>query len=434
MLKILVMKRLQWVGKVKMSLTTEQFAQTLESLMMKPKSNRNQKNIQSTAKEKLKKIGLPSQKQSGYEYALLKPIYDALFSPFSDEKKMLIDKTAGQIVFINGVYQSELSDADVSVEKFSNVGMFTPYIQKMGMELVEKSVNPFVLLNHTLDSFGVFIRLDKGQKIDKPLRIINYITAHNETNLSFRIYFHLSKESSCKVQLIHKTETDQAPFNLVTYAKIEKDAVLDVQETVSKQSIGFHQIIADVKENGAFSSKLVNIAPKFFRADLKVNLEESGASAKLYGLNLTQQNNQAHFFAEVKHLAEETHSFQQIKNLSFDHSRTSFEGKIFVDQIAQKTKAYQLNQNLVLSDKAANFSKPNLEILADDVKASHGATFAKIDDEELFYLQSRGISKTNAKVMLIKSFLAEFIALMQDDATQNSLEQEIYSLLKERLC
>ncbi|NBO23792.1 MAG: SufD family Fe-S cluster assembly protein, partial [Chlamydiae bacterium] len=180
-----------------------------------------------------------------------------------------------------------------------------------------------------------------------------------------------------------------------------------------------------LKQEAKFNFFEINTSAELYRNEINIYLKEKQSDANLYGLNLMTENHEAHFFANVEHLAEETTSFQQIKNISFDRSRTSFEGKIFVDPIAQQTKAYQLNQNLVLSEKAANFSMPNLQILADDVKASHGATFAKIDEEALFYLQSRGVSLKKAKSLLIKSFVNELVDLIQDEELYTELKKQI---------
>jgi Fe-S cluster assembly protein SufD len=120
-------------------------------------------------------------------------------------------------------------------------------------------------------------------------------------------------------------------------------------------------------------------------------------------------DNVAHTEVRIEHKAEGARSNQHFKMVLHDQSKGSFEGKIYVDSVAQKTEAYQLNNNLLLGDRATIFTKPNLEIFADDVKASHGATVTRLSEEELFYFQSRGIGKERAGSFLAKGFLKEVL-------------------------
>jgi Fe-S cluster assembly protein SufD len=128
-----------------------------------------------------------------------------------------------------------------------------------------------------------------------------------------------------------------------------------------------------------------------------------------------QGGSQAHTHVFVEHAAPHARSLQKFKGVLKETSQSSFEGKIFVRPEAQKTEAYQLNHNLLLSEGAVAYAKPNLEIFADDVKASHGATFAQVDDEQLFYLKSRGISTDVASQLLIRGFMQEMIDQIPHD-------------------
>jgi Fe-S cluster assembly protein SufD len=123
-------------------------------------------------------------------------------------------------------------------------------------------------------------------------------------------------------------------------------------------------------------------------------------------------------------------SMQLFKGVLTDQSKSSFQGKIYVAQKAQKTQAYQLNNNLVLSRSAEAHSKPNLEIFADDVKASHGATVGKLDPEQLFYLKTRGFSEQQAQNTLISGFLQEVVACIPMQNEKKVLECEIIDFLK----
>ena len=142
---------------------------------------------------------------------------------------------------------------------------------------------------------------------------------------------------------------------------------------------------------------------------MKVHLAEENSEAQLYGLARLHGETESHIHATVEHIAPHTRSRQHFKSVLQDRSRVSFEGKIRVLPAAQKTEAYQLNNTLILSDAASANAKPNLEIFADDVKASHGATVGQLDQEQIFYFRSRGLGLEQSKALLIHGFCKEIL-------------------------
>jgi Fe-S cluster assembly protein SufD len=187
--------------------------------------------------------------------------------------------------------------------------------------------------------------------------------------------------------------------------------------------IGFSRTLFDTKGNGwhfdatravlkkdsAFTSVIAENGGECYRDDYKVALVGSNADVHLNGVSMLDGKYQSHTHVLVDHQAPECRSLQVFKNALNGFSKSSFEGKIYVHKIAQKTQAFQLNNNLILNEGAVCNSKPNLEIFADDVKASHGATFGSLDQEQLFYFLTRGISEKTAKNMLVQGFCIEII-------------------------
>ena len=151
------------------------------------------------------------------------------------------------------------------------------------------------------------------------------------------------------------------------------------------------------------------------RDETIVNLNGKNSFASVSGIQSLLDNNNHEIKLIINHNEEFTESSQFIKSALHDSSTAAFQGKIFVDSQAQKTDGYQLSRALLLSDKARFFSKPELEIYADDVKCSHGSSSGSIDNESIFYLRSRGINEIDAKEMMIKGFLAEVIDKLKDD-------------------
>ena len=191
------------------------------------------------------------------------------------------------------------------------------------------------------------------------------------------------------------------------FANLGIDIVLDsnARLTLIDRAEGdFQAIRATVKKGSALKGVFLG---RHLRTSVRVELMEEFAETTLLGLARLEGDQERHFHTQVEHRAPSTRSQQHFKSVLKDKSRFSFEGKIFVSSEAQKTEGYQKNSNLILSDGALSFAKPNLEIFADDVKASHGSTTASLSEEELFYLRSRGIPRNMAQELLIQGFCKE---------------------------
>lgn len=405
-------------------LVQESHLLNFQKLLKSPCEIKSQLNLQNKAKGIFDELMKANKKKLGFDYVVFKTLQEVMestdLSAFSEE----IKPKANQIVFINGAFIKELSDPSLKLTAIADNTPFLPLINKNSMEALDETKNPFVALNFSLDSHGLMLLID--DKVKEPITLLNLTSKLAPTNFSSRLFVHARQETMSQLKIMHKNLSSQPCFfNLVTSIHVEKNSQLNVTEVIENGVLGFHQAFIQVKANGQYHHQQINDQSNFFRSDFTVKLQEPLADVKLYGLNITTLDSQAHFFANVMHLDEATTSYQHVKNVSFDRSRTSFEGKIYVDQKAQKTQAYQLNQNLLLSEKANNFSKPNLEIYADDVKASHGATFTKLSQEDLFYLKSRGISSKVAESLLIESFIQEFLDLVPDQELKNQLLAQI---------
>lgn len=163
---------------------------------------------------------------------------------------------------------------------------------------------------------------------------------------------------------------------------------------------------------------------------LEVELCGKGASAKLAGLLISSGNEIIENHTFVRHVAGETSSNQTYKGILGGRSMGVFDGKIRVEKGADKSRAYQLNKNILLSDDATMNSKPQLEIFADDVKCSHGATTGRIDRDAIFYLKARGVGEDEARKILIEAFVEDLISGINDAGLQNSLREKIGKKLK----
>jgi Fe-S cluster assembly protein SufD len=377
------------------------------------------------ALEAFHNLATKDKRAVGFDYVQMKALTEALKNSArnSEDTKRSHQESYG-ITLVNGSYVPEKSSAPCAVFPLASQHPFKPWIQKWGMETVSSTEDPFVAYNYSLESQGVILVID--QKLDRPLKIVNIWDELHQENLSARVYIVVRGEGDADIAIEHRVSpSGPIPFHMITSCQIEKNCRLAVHETTEKGVCGMHFHDVAVKEGARFSYHLINPLAQFFRSHHRVKLLEPSADAQLFALNISSGEDQAHFFASLHHLAESTTSYQHVKTMSFGASRTSFEGKIFVDRPAQKTRAYQLNHNLVLSEKAHHFSKPNLEILADDVKASHGATFTRLSPEERFYLKSRGIDDKMTQQMLIKSFTQDVIDAVKHQGLQKEFQELI---------
>ncbi|HBK07516.1 MAG TPA: Fe-S cluster assembly protein SufD, partial [Acetobacteraceae bacterium] len=182
---------------------------------------------------------------------------------------------------------------------------------------------------------------------------------------------------------------------------------------------------ADVETGGTYDSFTLNLGARLSRTEVHAQLSGPGAITHLNAVQILAGSQHADFTTVVSHTAPSCSSRQTVKNVLADRSRGVFQGKIEVARHAQKTDGYQMNQALLLSPYAEVDSKPELEIFADDVKCSHGATVGELDAEQMFYLRSRGIPDAEAKSILVRAFLAEALDAVADETIRGLLETAV---------
>jgi Fe-S cluster assembly protein SufD len=216
-------------------------------------------------------------------------------------------------------------------------------------------------------------------------------------------------------------------YNPVSEIHVADGAVLTHVRIQTDMTTAFHlaTIYAAVAAGGTYDSFTLNIGGRITRTEIHALLNGPGAVAHLNGAQLLTGSQHADFTTVVRHVAPKGTSRQTIKNVLAGRSRGVFQGRIEVARGAQGTDGYQMNRALLLSPDAEIDTKPELEIFADDVKCSHGATVGELDAEQLFYLRSRGIPDQEARSILVRAFLAEAIDPITDDVARSNLVSQI---------
>jgi Fe-S cluster assembly protein SufD len=361
--------------------------------------------------DRFRDLGSLELKQEAFQYVPLQNLSLPKAAKKVPDLKIRSSKHPLNIVFIDGFFSKEdsnLPEEAICLPLDDAMRSYGVFLQNRMVRTIKEELDPFAALNGAFQGQGAFLYIPPKTEIVEPVHIEHIFTGGDMSTPRLMLY--LGKGSRLDVRQHWHTEIEEAHFaNAYVDAVLDEGAYLcfkNAQKEAHKTHL-FHSLRASLKRDAKFTFRLYSEGSFISRHSLKVQLLEENAQALLQGITQLGNQSQSHVHATVEHLAPHTRSRQHFKALLDGKSCSSFEGKIYVDPCAQKTESYQLNNNLLLSDESTVYAKPNLEIFADDVKASHGATVAQLDEESLFYLSSRGLCKTEARQFLIQSFIQE---------------------------
>jgi Fe-S cluster assembly protein SufD len=290
------------------------------------------------------------------------------------------------------------------------------FLNNRWTKILKEEPDCFAALNGAMHGEGVFIYLPPNIAAPTPIQILHLVgSGQTPTISSPKLHVYAGKHA--QAQFVSTVAvTSETPFwiNQLHDFVIEDGACMTYYAVSQLPSTGIHfeAVRAHLKRDGKFTSINITQGSQASRQDYRVCLQGENAEASLYGLWMLDEQKHSHAHVFMEHAAPNCRSSQLFKGVLDGASRSSFEGKIYVHPEAQKTDAFQLNNHLLLNDHAMANSKPNLEIFADDVKASHGSTVGQIDQEHLFYLKTRGIDERTAKTLLIQGFNRAIIDLI----------------------
>lgn len=359
------------------------------------------------ARDKAKDIGFPNKKTEAFSYVNLKHIDLSKTSFSTDDYRITTNSAKVEIL--------SLQDA---VDKYGV--LITNRLEKA----LSREKSFFSLVNHGWNSHTICIFLNAS--VEETIVIEEEFVGDNKGSCP-QLQFFIQK--GCHAKFHHKIKVNGKNnfVNRSVYTSLEKEAKVSFYETLTVDSSTtlFTHTEALIKGNASFFHFSGISGCKLFRNEIKAYLLEEEASASLQGFWNGCSNDNIHNHVHCSHLAESTYSNQQYQGVVDDKAKASFEGQIYVDKVAQKTDSYQLSKHLLLGEDAKGFSKPNLEVFADDVKASHGATISMLNEDELYYLTSRGISKDKAASLLKQGFLSFFLEQINDKEVCKSFSRLI---------
>lgn len=378
------------------------------------------------AAETLRSLGLPSRRNEAWHYTNLRPIEEASFSEpltsLHDGGALLarIPALHPRLVFVDGRFRADLSDPPPAV--------FTPFASHARFgNLAQPAREPLVALNTMLAEDGAVIAVPASTDAGT-ITLVSLATEVPGRATAFHPRHQIQLDPGARLTLIEialgtgtylhnpVSEIEVADGATLTHVRLQDDAV---------SAYHLATLYAAIAAGGTYDSFTLTLGGRLSRAEIHASLNGPGAIAHLNAAQLLTGVQHGDITSVVRHAAPNGTSRQTVKNVLAGRSRGVFQGRIEVARDAQKTDGYQMNQALLLSPDAEVDSKPELEIFADDVKCSHGATVGELDAEQLFYLRSRGIPSAEARAILVRAFLTEAIEAVAHDDARDLLEQAV---------
>lgn len=334
------------------------------------------------------------------------------------DKYVFRESSENLIVTVNGIYREDLSNFNSKeVQLLSLVNDPETLLNKeentLGDEYL-RSLNTLYIDN------AFFIKVRKDLKLDKAIQVL-HISNQNSFN-QIRSIIELEENASMEIIVSYVgLEDSNYISNAIIDCYLAKNSNLTFEkiQNDSNNAVTLYNLNAKLERDSNFDFSSLHFGAKSSRDEITVDLDGANSHADLNGLYVVNGDRKTHQKITVNHNAPHTTSNQLFKGIVSDTARAEFNGMIDVKRVAQLTDAKQLNNNLLLSDKAHVDSRPQLNILADDVKCAHGSTVGQLDDEELFYLQSRGFTKPDAFATLTYSFCDDVLKKIQLESVRN---------------
>ena len=366
--------------------------------------------------------GFPSKRDEAWKYTSLNSVLKHDYSVFpkqenaieySDVKKYFIhDIDSYKIIFIDGKYSSHLSQ---TTHDGIDVCLMSSALTKPKYQLIIEnyfnkvaSKDGLTSLNTAFSREGAYIHIPKNKLVQKPIQIIHFSTG-NESALMLQPRNLIVVDENSHVQIIERHQSLTANpvlTNSVTEIFANKRAIVDyykIQNDRENASLIDNTCINQKRESHV-SMHTFTFGGKLTRNNLNFYQNGERMDSTLNGVTIIGDKQHVDHNTLVHHIEPNCESHQDYKGIFSDKSTGVFNGKVVVDKEAQKTNAFQSNNNILLSDKASINSKPQLEIFADDVKCSHGCTIGQLDESAMFYMRSRGIPEKEAKALLMFAF------------------------------
>jgi Fe-S cluster assembly protein SufD len=402
--------------------------------------------LRQEAFEELAATGLPTTRDEEWRFTSIRPIAETVFaptgvheiSPHAIEPFRFHGLSGQRLVFVNGRFHAKLSDLrslpeGVRVRRLAEVLAEDPDSLRPHLETEPACADGFSRLNTALMNDGVVVEISAGDVLDQPIHILCLWTADATPRMGHLRHLILAEPDSGVTVLENHAGIGSGVTLATSHTRIVASENANVQHYLlnrdNEQSFNVQTVDAIVAARAKVECHAALLGGFIVRNNIRVRLDGEGADALINGVYLPHDQQRVDSHIRVHHAAPNCTSRQFYKGILADRARSVFAGRIVVDQVAQKTNAEQSCQNLLLSDDAQAHVLPQLEIFADDVRCTHGATTGQLNDDAMFYLQARGIDKPTARGLLLWAFAHEVLDRMSVPGLRAKLEHALLARL-----
>ena len=410
--------------------------------------------LRQNAMERFAELGFPSVKEEEWKYTNVAAIARSNFQPAGSSELQqnlgaelalgsVPEARSSQLVFVDGILRSDLSSLSALPEQVVAMDLAQALADERYSEIARTHlareadyvVNGFTALNTAFINHGAFVYIPKGVIVEAPIHL--FFTVQSESTANFPRVLVIAEENSSATIVENYVSNQEAQYLTAPVVEIVllEGARLEHYKVQRESIEAFHVATTAVGlgRNSSYDTTTITFGAKLSRHDIVVTMDHEGAECWIDGLYLVTGDQHADTHSVIDHRQPNCTSHQLYKGILDGKSRAVFNGKVFVRHNAQKTDAMQTNKNLLLSNDARVDTKPQLEILADDVKCAHGAAVGQIDEEELFYLETRGLHPDLGRNLLTYGFAEEVIAKIKLESIRNELDEAVLHRLNARL-
>jgi Fe-S cluster assembly protein SufD len=389
-------------------------------------------------------LGFPNRKSESWRYLDLqplekRPLIPAHAAPEPDEAGLRerlaglsLPERARRLVLVDGRFAPGLSIMEprpgLWLGSMAQALRERPDLVRPAIEqaAADAAAHPFAALNTAFFADGFVLEVAPGIDIERPIEIVHLASGATSASLHTRSLVVLGAGSRANLLEIYAGPTANGPAywrNDIVALRVGEGAELNRAVLVEESAEALHLAQTDImlRAGARFAGFALLLRGRRLRHEANVAIDGEGAQCRLDGAYLVTGSDETNIVTEIDHRVAGGHSSELIKGVAADRAHGAFQGRIIVREHAQKTDAHQLSRNLIIGERAVIDTKPELEIYADDVKCSHGASVGDLDEAALFYLRARGISAEEARRMLIDGFLREAVETVEDLATRTHL-------------
>lgn len=366
--------------------------------------------------------GFPTRRHEAWKFTELRPLVEARFAPIGDGAVGTIPALPGAdtMVFVNGRFDAARSavgalPAGVILCPFADWLRRDAEAAAAAFVEAEGAEQAFLALNTAFAGDGAVLIVPDGVRLDRTIQIAHL--QHGTASAQLKHVIRLGDKTQASV-VESFASADGSWTNVSVSVELGAGAHLAHAKLQGEDETAFHTAHLAVRLGAGahYDGFVLTLGAKLAREDVQAELLGAGARCGYSGAYLLSGRQEAAVNSLIRHAAAGGQTREVFKGCVDDRAHGVFQGKIRVEQAAQKTDAHQLNKTMLLGERAVMDSKPELEIYADDVKCSHGATIGDLDETQLFYLRSRGIEPEAARDMLIEAFVADAVDLVEDQA------------------